>query len=83
MVSIISIMVNGDFLDDKIEYCSDCETSMINYIMQYIKKDFNTFKYPDKIEGIRTIKDNLGNRSYYNYTDNKHNDIVIQSVEHY
>lgn len=48
------------------------EQGIINFIYQYFKKDFSTWNYPNKLNGIHksnVIKDRL----LYDYTD----DIII------
>jgi len=46
------------------EYAQPPKKALVNYIMQYIKNEWNTRLYPDDIEGIRE-SDTVADHFYY------------------
>lgn len=47
----------------KAEYTLPAKKALIAYIMQYVKHDFNTWFYPDNIDGMRQSSN--GEKGFY------------------
>lgn len=69
---IYELNENGD-IKEKAIYTVDSKQALINYIMQFINNNHNTWTYQNEIEGIRESKTKQ-NCYYYDY-----NNIVIAS----
>lgn len=65
MVTVIYKLVEGKPGVQRVaEYTQPPKKALINYIMQYMKKEWNWWLYPDDIEGIRQ-SDTLPDHYYY------------------
>ena len=53
MTSVIYKLEKGKSMVKVAEYTQPPKKALINFIMQYIKHNWNTYTYPDDIEGIR------------------------------
>lgn len=51
-------------IQKKAEYTVTSKQALINYIMQFKKKNFNTWTYPETLPGIRESK-TVKNHWYY------------------
>ena len=73
MLSLIYELDENGKIEKKAEYTCNTKQALINYVMQFKKKNFNTWAYPKALTGMRESpkKDNA---YYYDY-DN----IVIAS----
>lgn len=71
--SIIYELNENGKIEEKAIYTVDAKQALINYIMQFLKNNHNTWTYPTDIEGIRESKTKQ-NHYYYDY-----NNIVIGS----
>lgn len=73
MLSLIYELDENGKLEKKAEYTCSTKQALINYVMQFKKKNFNTWTYPKELKGMRespTVKDHY----YYDY-----NNLVIAS----
>ena len=73
MLSIIYELDEQGIITKKAEYTVTAKQALINYVMQFKNKNFNTWQYPDTLQGMRespTVKDHW----YYDYKN-----IVIAS----
>jgi len=73
MLSLIYELDENGKIEKKAEYTCDPKQALINYVMQFKKKNFNTWAYPETLTGMREspTKDNS---FYYDY-----NNLVIAS----
>lgn len=73
MLSLIYELDENGKIEKKAEYTCNTKQALINYVMQFKKKNFNTWAYPKILDGMREspIKDNS---FYYDY-----NNLVIAS----
>jgi len=73
MKSIIYELEENGNITEKAIYTVTAKQALINYVMQFKKGNFNTWAYPETLEGMRESpkKDNA---FYYDY-----NNIVIAS----
>ena len=62
---ILTLAEDGK-IEEKAIYTIDSKKALIAYIMQDIKKNFNTWAYPEDMEGIRESK-TVKNHFYYDY----------------
>lgn len=73
MKSIIyELEENGNIIEKAIYTC-DSKKALINYVMQFKRKNFNTWTYPETLTGITESK-KAKDHWYYDY-----NNIVIAS----
>lgn len=75
MLSLIYELDQNGNINKKAEYTCNTKQALINYIMQFKKKNFNTWNYPEHIDGIRESS-KKDNSYYYDFGD-----IVIASYE--
>ena len=68
MLSLIYELNENGKIEKKAEYTCNTKQALINYVMQFKKKNFNTWEYPETLQGMREspTKDN----SYYYDYDN-------------
>jgi hypothetical protein len=65
-------------IDRQATYTVPGKQAIINYIMQYIKHNFNTWQYPQDINGIR--ESDSRKHTYY-YDDIPNNSIIMAYEE--
>ena len=66
MLSIIYELEENGKITEKAIYTCNSKKALINYVMQFKQKNFNTWTYPETLEGMRESpkKDNA---FYYDY----------------
>ena len=58
MTTIFELREKGGGVKRIASYSTPPKRSMVNYIMQYIHNNFNTWEYPDIIKGMREVRGN-------------------------
>ena len=53
MTTIFVVDEKTGKVERKCSYSVDPEKAIVNYIMQYIKNNWNTWQYPEYIESVR------------------------------
>jgi len=66
MLSVIYELDENGKLEKKAEYACSTKQALINYIMQFKKKNFNTWTYPKELKGMRESP-TAKNHYYYDY----------------
>jgi hypothetical protein len=73
MVSLIYQCDGNGKISKVAEYTTEPKQALINYIEQYLRKNWNTADYPKHIKGIRESK----TKKNHFYFDDQKNDLVI------
>lgn len=66
MTTIFVVDEKTGEVERKCSYSVDPEKAIVNYIMQYIKNNWNTWQYPKYIEGVRQ---SINAPGHYYYDD--------------
>lgn len=73
MLSLIYELNSDGKIEKKAEYTISPKQALINYIMQFKRKNYNTWAYPDNITDIR---ESTTKKDHYYFDDG---DLVIAS----